>query len=457
MVRFQSIPVAIIGLTVMGAPALCQTRSAQADQRRSPRTERSDDVGNRDRLTYVVAVSEALDSELPPEFQRLADQEDWQSGGLSSSLVTATDYVRNRRRTQLTANALTSFRYFPRTDRLTSVSHRAEVAAAARLPKQGTLQFRQTAAYAPDYMFQLFPTAAGSAAEVATPTDPNYRVDQRGSYSYATTTELAFGSVRRTRVAIFGEHRRTDFQRSTASRPDLRIYATGAKASRAVSRNGRLLLEYQYRTGEYGFIGQTDEHRVTMGVEYSRPLSGRRHATFRFNSSPAMLVLPESAVAARAALPIPAAEGNGPAAVDPRLYRMQGEASLDYQFQQHWRTAWTYRRSMEYLAMLPEPVFSDGARAELTGAINRRVGVSATASFANGQSAFSRAARHLETYSGYLRILFELRPSVGVFSTYQYYYYDLRGQARLASDLPSVFEQQGFRVGFMLWGRALGR
>jgi hypothetical protein len=413
-------------------------------------------VGDRDRLTYIFAVSEALESELPPEFQRLVDQEDWQSGGLSSSLVTAADYVRNRRRTQLTAHALTSFRYLPRIDRLTSVSHSAEVAAAARLPKQGTLQFRQTAAYAPDYMFQLFPTAAGSAGEVSTQTDPNYRVDQRGSYSSATTTELTFGSVRRTRVAIFGEHRRTAFQRSTASRPDLRIYATGAKASRAVSRNGRVLLEYQYRTGEYGFIGQTDEHRVTMGAEYSRPLSGRRRATFRFNSSPAMLVLPESAVA-RAALPIRAEEESGPATVDPRLHRMQGEASLDYQFQQQWRTVWTYRRSMEYLAMLPEPVFSDGARAELTGAIKRRVGVSAMASFANGQSAFSSRSRHLATYSGSLRVLFELRPSVGVFSTYQYYYYDLRGQARLVSDFPSVFERHGIRVGFVLFGRALGR
>ena len=457
MVRFHSIPVVIIGLTVMGTPALCQTRSAPADQRRSSRPERSDDAGNRDRLTYVVAVSEALDSELPQEFQRFVDQEDWQSGGLSSSLVTAADYVRNRRRTQLAANALTSFRYLPRTDRLTSVNHKAEVAAAARLPKQGTLQFRQTAAYAPDYMSQLIPTAAGSAAEVSTPTNPNYRVDRRESYSYATTTELAFGSVRRTRVAVIGGYDHTDFQRSSATRPDLRIYTTGAKASRAVSRNGRLLLEYQYRTGEYGFIGQTDEHRMTMGVEYSRPLSGRRRATFRLNSSPAMLVLPESAVAARAALPMPAEEGSGSATVDPRLYRMQGEASVDYQFRPGWRTTGAYRRSMEYLAVLPEPVFSNGARADLTGAIKRRVAISAMASYANGQSAFSRGARHLETYSGYLRILFDLRPSVGVFSTYQYYYYDLRGQARLPSDLPSVFDRQGIRVGFLLLGRALGR
>ena len=107
--------------------------------------------------------------------------------------------------------------------------------------------------------------------------------------------------------------------------------------------------------------------------------------------------------------------------------------------------------------MLSEPVFSDGARVELTGLITRRIDVSAMAGYATAASAIHPTDQNLETHTGDVRIRYALKRSFALYSEYLYYYYDLRGQTRLAPGLPSVFEQHGIRVGFMVFAEALGR
>ena len=56
-----------------------------------------------------------------------------------------------------------------------------------------------------------------------------------------------------------------------------------------------------------------------------------------------------------------------------------------------------------------------------------------------------------ETRTGQARVRYALSRAVALYSEYLYFYYDLRGQASLAPDLPSAFEQHGVRVGVMLF------
>ena len=410
------------------------------------------DVGGRDRLNVLFDMSEALDSELPPELRLRVPLGDPQSGGFSTMVTASADYARNRRRVQLAGTALTAFRYSQRLDEFDAVSHSAGLGATVPLPKQGSLQISQTAAYAPSYLYQLFPTAARPAAQESIPANPDYRIDQIASYSYGTNMALAFGSAHGTRVTTTGEYRHTNYQRETTARPDLTTYAAGAKLSRAVARNAGLSVEYQYRTGEFGFGGPTKEHRLTIGAEYSPALSVRRRATFRFDVTPATFELPESAVRMVATDPVATGlDGQVPSPVDGRLYRLQGEAGVEYPFRPNWRATGNFRRGVEYLAVLNEPVFSNGARAELTGLLSHRVDVLAAAGYATAASAITRNTQDLETRTGQVRIRYALKRSFAIYSEYLYYYYDLRGQARLAPDLPSVFERHGIRVGFMIF------
>ena len=431
------------------------------------------EVGGRDRLNFMFDVNEALDSELPLELRSRVAQGDLQSGGFSTMLTASADYARNRPRLQLTGTALTAFRYYQRLNEASAVTHSAGLGASILLPGHGNLHIAQTAAYSPSYLYQLLPTEALPGPGESIPANPDYRIDATESYSYGTKTALAFGSARGTRVTTTAEYSHTDFQRQTAARPNLTMYATAAKVSRAVSRNSGLSVEYQYRTGEFGFGGLTKEHRVTMGVEYSRALFVRRRATsvkratFRFNVSPATLELPESELNAVATATVPSVvegsvpsaleEGPAPSVVKGQLYRLEGDASVDYEFRRNWRATGNYRRGVEYLAVLAEPVFAHGARVGLTGLITRRLDVSTAAGHATGASAMNRGTQTLDTSTGEVRIRYALKRSFALYSEYLYYYYDLRGQARLAPGLQSVFERHRIRVGFMLFVEPPGR
>jgi hypothetical protein len=416
------------------------------------------DAAASNRLNVLITASEGLDSELPPAFASRVAQGDLQQGGLSTMLTATADYTRKRRHLQLAGTASTAVRYYQRLDRVDAVSDSAGLGASIRLPKQATLEVNQSAAYAPSYLYQLFPTVAPPALGESIPANPDYRIGRTDSYSYGTRMALMFGSSLGTSVTTTADYSHTDFRQQTATRPNLTTYASGAKVSHAISRSGGFSIEYRYRTGEFGLGGVTKEHRVSMGVDYSPSLSVSRRVTFRFNLGASVLAIPESILPAIEAGPAATAvEGRVPSAVERRQYPLQGEAGVSYPFRPNWRAAVSYRRGVEYLAVLTEPVLSSAARAELIGLITRRADLSAAAGYVRGASAIPSSTLNLDTRTGDVRIRYALRRSFGLYSEYQYYFYDLRGQTRLAPDLPSVFGQHRISVGFMLFATPLGK
>src|SRR5262249_38793894 len=148
-------------LTLMVAtPAFTQNVAAQKPSGGGMFGPTRSEAGGRDRLSVTLDLSETLENELPPEFRSRVAQGDLQSGGFSTMLTASTDYARNRQRVQLAGSALTAFKYYPELEELAAVSHSASLGANIRLPKRGSLQISQSAAYSPAYLYQLFPTAA---------------------------------------------------------------------------------------------------------------------------------------------------------------------------------------------------------------------------------------------------------------------------------------------------------
>jgi hypothetical protein len=419
-----------------------------------------------DRLNVMVDLNEALDSDLPLDVTSHVAPADPQFGGLSSTLTASAEYVRYRRSVQLIAHASTFVRYSGQLNEIAAVSQDLGLEAAFRLPKQSSLHIVQTAAYTPSYLYQLFPTAALPGPAESIPATPDYRINATPSYSSATKMALTLGSERETHVTTTAEYSRTDFLHQTAALPDLTTFAGGVTVARPVSRNSVLFAGYQYRTGTVEFSGQTKEHRVTIGVEYVRPLSATRRAVFRFDLAPATLEGPLYDLnAVGTTTGSSAAQGSAPAlatapassVVEERVYHLEGEAGVDYAFRRNWQVRGNYRRGVEYLAGLIEPVFADTLRLELTGLITRRVDVSASAGYSTGASGIYHNTQNMNTSADRIRIRYALKRSFAFYSDYLYYYYDLRGQARIAPALPSVFKQQGIRIGFMLFVEPLRR
>jgi hypothetical protein len=399
------------------------------------------DAGRRDKLTVQMSMSEGLESEVPLELRNLVQQDELQSGGRFTVLAASADYARNRRRVQLFGNASTYFRYVPGLDRIAAGSQSAHLGTGLRLPKQGNLEISQTAAYSPSYLYRLFPTATPLAPGESIPVNPDYRIDETESYSYRTRLALAFGSRRGTRLTTTANYSLTDFKKQTAFRPNVSTSATGARVSRALSRNAALSAGYEYVVGEFGRGGRTKEHRATMGVEYSTALSVSRRATFRLDVTPSIFEIPESTLTA----------------VERREYPLQAEVSVHYPFRLKWGAFASYRRSVDYMPGLVQPVFANGARVSLAGVIGRRVDVSALAGYATASPTNARSTRPLSTYTGEARIRYALTRTFAIYSEYLYYHYDLGEHAQLTDGLPSVYNQRGIRVGFTLFGQPISR
>jgi hypothetical protein len=395
------------------------------------------DESGRNRLNVLMFMSEGLDSELPAELRPFVTRDALQSGGRSTTLAASADYARNRRSVQLFGNASTYFRHAQRLDRIAPGSQSAQLGAGVRLPKQGSLRMSQAAAYSPSYLYQLFPTRVHVTPGDAIPVNPEYRINETESYSHHTRMSLTFGSPRGTRLEATALYSLSDFKKQTAARPNLATYTTGAKVSRALSRRAAVSGGYEYSTGEFGFGALTKAHRVTLGVEYTPALSVTRRATFRLDVSPSAVEIPGVA--------------------ERWQYPLQGAASVEYPFRLKWQASASYRRAVDFVPVLTEPLFTTGVRIKVIGVIGRRLDVSALAGSATAVSAISRNTRNLSMYTGEARIRYALTRAFALYSEYLYYSYDLSELAHLAPGLPGVYEQHGIRVGFMVFGQPLGR
>lgn len=401
------------------------------------------DVAAADRLNFTFILAEGLESAVPPDLASRVSRE-LQTGGYSTQLAAASEYAHTGKRLRLASTATTAFKYYQSLDRFDALGHTVGVGANIRLPNS-SVQLNQSAAYSPSYLYQLFPTDSSSILGESIPINPEYQIIDTESFSYATTARLAFGSARGTLFSGFGAFKRTDFEQQSFQSSDLEYYEGGVDVSRRMTSSARFIAGYDYRAGQFGLGGRTIEHGVTIGAEWSLALSRTRRATFRLDVTPSRLELPASALSGSSAV-----EG------DAQINRLSSEASISYPFRPNWQTAARYRRGVEYLSVLGQPVLSDGGRLELTGLLTRRIDLTASAGYVAAASALN-STQALVTYTGQMAIRYALKRSLALSAEYLYYYYDLSEQAGRPPHLPATYEQHGVRVGVVLFVETLGR
>ena len=417
---------------VVAWPALVAAQSARGGGLfGATRSEASS--GNRFNVTF--SASESYETEVPAEFMGRLPESGLQSGGFSTMFVATADYANEGRRSELAGNVQSTLRYYQEVSEVAAVSHSATIGGRYELSRSTRVGLTQTAAYSPSYLYQLFPGIAPPELGDGIATAPEMRVDQTDSYSFATTASFDAGSVRTHRFRATAEYRHTDYQRLVASRTDLTMYTGRADYTRGLGRRASVSAGYEYRTGDFGF-GPAVEQRITIGGEYAKPLTTSRRATFRFEISPSTLSIADTALLNE---------------LTGRVYRLQGSGSVEYQFRRTWQVGASYRRGVEYVPLLIAPVFADSARVELSGVITRRLDIAASAALANGESVLTRSTGQLDTYTATSRLRFALSRSFALYTEYLYYFYDLRGQARLAPGLAPSVEQHSVRAGVTVW------
>jgi hypothetical protein len=427
--KFVRISLSALCLTVSGiATALAQTQPGAT----------KGNAGSPQRLTAELSLSQGINSGMPSELRSLAAGDQPEFGRYATMFTGAIDYTRRTRSSQFGGSASTYVRHIPGgLDASTAVTYRANGTADFRLPNRGSLKISQTAAHSPPYLYQLFPTAAPLPLGDSVPVSAGYLMP---SIAYRTTADLAFGSVRDTQVTATVDYSYDDFDDRPNAPHDLVAYGVGVKVSQAFSRQGEVFAGYQRRKGDYDSTAPTNEHRVTLGMAYSAALSATRRLNFRFQVSPSAIE-----------------NSAGPELGGNRVYPVQGEASVEYPFRLKWRAQASYRRSVEYVPGVSQPLLSSGTRFTLTGSLGRRLELSAVAGSGRGASTISSGDGSGVTSTAEARFSYAVTRTFGLYSEYVYFQYDLRDQSSLAPGLPGRYRLHEGRVGVTLFTPLIGK
>jgi len=398
---------------------------------------RDSDPNIHHRLDVTFSVAAGYDDDVLPALTGGIDPASRPFNGYNTTYTGSAQYAWQGRKMQAGLTATSALRQYTEFNDYT-MTHAVGAGFAMQFARRTTLFVNQSANYSPPYLFGLFPTVDTASPGDVIAGGPNYVLDDTESLSYESIVTVEHGLTRKGTISVSGDYRYTDFLDNSRGRPDVNSSGLRSLYSYAFGRNTAFTVGYHYRSGELGFgtTAVSSEQGVDFGMEYSRKLSPTRRATLNFSVGSSTMDLPN----------IPAA-----GIVAGRQSEVSAEAALNYQFSKTWMLRGAYRRGAEFVAELSYPVFVDGVTTMVTGDMGRRVHLSSSAAYSSGQGLQPGTQQNLVTYTGDVRLSFDIVPRISSFVEYLYYSYDFSQNPLLTPGIVNRVERNGARAGLSLW------
>jgi hypothetical protein len=399
------------------------------------------DAGATTRLDFTASLVQGYDSDVPTFFLQTIDPQSAESEGMSTILNTSAEYAWKKSRAQIGINASSALRHYADLGVTRGVGSSFGVGASIRLPGRTTLMMNQGGAYSPAFLSDLFPT--GATIEPGTPVDtaPDYTVSNFKSYNYSSIASLRHDFSPRSNFVVSGEFQFTDRSESPLWQ-DVSSHVFTGQYSRNLTRNTAISAQYLYRSGAFGYTNdlRTTEQTVQLGVSYTKPLSATRRATIRFAAGASAPDVPESVRSS-----------------DTVFRQNVGNVSADfeYQFQRTWQARVNFRRGIEYVVDIPEPVYADSLGIGVEGLLSRRVDLAIGGGYSTGDSIFNGSPLAYDTYTGSIRARYALSRLSAIYTEYLYYLYDFSDGTRFIVGVPPGLKRHAIRVGLSLWMPAM--
>jgi hypothetical protein len=415
--------------------ALASTRAAEtAAQQATPNGPQS--ATTRTALNVRLDLAEAYDDNVLGEVVPAATP--LTTSGIYTSASPGVDFAFRGSRVQLTLLGQSTLRHYPAVHKVLATTHHVGWGMTAQLTSRTTLSLAQTAAYTPAYLYNLFASLAPTTLESLTPAPSSYAVNDQRSYAYGTTLGVTHSVTPRTELSFTGGVQGTNVLVDLPGSVNLRSSDAGAAFKYSLGRGVKARVGYAYRDAQYSGTLRPIEHDLDAGLEFRRPLSPSRTATFTANVGPRLITTHTRSSG------LTASSG-------PYQYRLTGDASTDYQMSRTWHIDGSYRRGLQFLQTLPAPVFTDGVATSIHGFLTRRVDVVVSAAYTAGQYEFGPAIGSLTTYTGHARIQTGLSRFAAVYAEYVLYGYSLAREIELSPSVPHNLRRNGVRVGLTLW------
>jgi hypothetical protein len=360
--------------------------------------------------------------------------------GQYTMLQTAADYAWSTQRLQLGITGASAFKYYAQGADIQSVSHSGGIGMSVAVRNRTQLALNASGAYSPSYLSNLFPSVEDARLGDAQPVNPNYAVNDVASYSYVARGALSQAVTARGTLHVTGNYTFTDFFGGAPTRPDGASYGGRVQFARRFGRHSSGSVGYRYQSGDFGLVagGTSTDNGIDFGIEHTKVLSATRTARFSFGLG-----------TSRATLPPQFTSSDGSLTGAQQLYRVTGNAALSYEFSRTGQLALSYRRGVEYILQLAQPVFIDAINVSAGASLSRRMDLTFGAGYSSGASVLQQSSQ-FDTYTGDVRSTIVLTNRLSAYLEYLYYFYDFGSSGLLAPGLPQKQARNGIRAGLTL-------
>jgi hypothetical protein len=346
--------------------------------------------------------------------------------GPSSGMNLALEYSPTGQRWEFTANAMTALRYFADFNDLLSASHGAGVALVVKLSPRTEVSGRANAAYVPYFDITDPLRVPPPDVDVA---PSRLRDDTVTTMAYDASGDLTHNLSRRAVLRFgYGTHI-TDMQDGV--RGDSTDRAFNASLSNHFRQNAYWRLAYNFQDSQYkdptGSVG-TRIHEFTGGFDREWHRTATRSTTLSLRGGPAIYKR-----------------------LSNNVTTASTTVTLAHQLSQVWVLDLTYRRGVNFIQGVVDPVFAQSASVGLSAALSRRVDFSLSASYTDGEIGVDLPDSSHQRHSGAARMRFALSRTSALYTEYLFYGYMFTQGAPIPSDFPQDRNRSSVRAGIVFF------
>ena len=383
------------------------------------------------RVDVMLDVSEAWDQDVYADI-RGASPTVPQTGGTYTSFTPQFNMKTSGRHVETAITANSNGRLYRDNSRYQTTTNALGAGLKAQVSQHATLMLNQGLTYTPAYLYGLFAdTAPPELGDPVAPA-PDYYSGAPESIASLTSASLDRQVGARGHVTFDGSYRFNNVDEAPGYN-DLTTYSAGAHLGRAVNRNTSLRLGYVYTKSEYSATFTPVEHRPEFAVDYTRPLSATRNATFSFTVSPLML---QGATLA---------DGRPS---DEMKYSLGGSASFNYPMTRTWTLGAGFSSGTSFVEGFTEPLTTNSASVAFGGFVNRRTDLSFHASGSMGESV---SGSPFSSSTANARVRIALNRMLATTFDYLFYYYDFDNGIAIPPGMSPQLTRNGVRVGLTIW------
>lgn len=399
--------------------------------------------GGSESLDFEASVSGAFNTDVPHELQPRLNPGGFQIQGVSSILTGLGRYSRPFGRVNFGASGFAAFSYARDLEAFRSIRHSGTLRASSDLTRLDTVSLNQTIIYRPPQLYGIVPVdfEDDDPSDVGV-IEPEHAIRVQSSYAFITSARWSHELTRRSGVSVRGNLRFVDQVEESNRVRDLNTRELRAMYRHSLGRRSYVTAGYRMRNGTVRYTegATTTERGALFGFGQTKMLSATR--SLRYDVTGGLDTIDVPMFVEAESLP-------------GRRYRFTVNAGISTQLFRSWTARGFYRRRLEYVNELPDPVFADSLGVAVNGLLSRRLTLSLNAAYSNGASLTTLRTSQFVTRIGSARLRYALTERIASYGDYIYYNYEFGGSSVPTGAYADGLTRHGIRGGIAVWVSAI--